>query len=118
MKRVIGKLNTVTSDGRIIRKIHLSEDPIPVLWSDGREPPERRIVGTATVRTDGDDIVADIDLRYVGQEDWSGPEIVVTNFEDLNPHMSCVVVNLELDEMALASIFLDDQPDAFGDLNT
>jgi hypothetical protein len=117
VKRTIGRLNTETSDGRIIRKLHLSDDPIPVLVRD-EDDPAARVVGTALVTTTDDgDVVADIDLRNSYRVKFAETGTTVTKFEDLTPHMSCVVVNPDADEMALANIYLDDQPDAFGDLN-
>lgn len=121
MKRVIGKLNTRTSDGRIIRGLTCLDDVIPV---HTRVPDEHRdlplIVGTARTWIDGEDIVADIDFRYTGYESQDGPEVY---YQDLIPHMEVLGVEFSqdgddtvLEGGVLKSIFLDDHPDAFGDL--
>lgn len=123
MRRVIGKLNTETVDGRMIKALHEPDEPIPVrVRVPDKEKDLPLIVGTATWVLDGDDIVADIDFRYTGYEGPDGPEIY---YQDLTPHMEIYAVQhghfregatLVVDVAILKAIFLDDQPDAFGDL--
>lgn len=127
MRRIVGKLNTVTNDGRMIKTLHEPTERIPVFAKNQHDLPI--IVGTATWHLDEDFIVADIDLRYEGFEDWSGLEITKKEFKDLNAHMMLAVPQHHWEEGEdnaigvyivdvgiLQSLFLDDQPDAFGDL--
>lgn len=114
MKRIIGKLNTETSDGRMIKALETPEyeHTIPVRV---RTDPDglSHVVGTATWTLEGDDIVAEIRLDNEG-----------TDFETLIPHMEIIAFEHHnedalyvVDLGGLRSIFFDDQPDAFGDLN-
>lgn len=119
MKRVVGKLNTRTTDGRIIRGLTCLDEVIPVVVRDPKDW-SPLIVGTARTWIEGEDIFADVDLRYTGYESQDGPEIL---YQDLTPHMEVIGVefNQEGDDTVmeggvLRSLFLDDQPDAFGDL--
>lgn len=115
-KRVIGKLNTQTSDGRMIKTLHEPDEPIPVHVRDADGLSV--VVGSATWSLDGDNIVAEIETPFDGLEDEDGKTLI--------PHMEIYAVQhghfregatLVVDVAILKSIFLDDQPDAFGDLS-
>lgn len=108
MRRVIGKLNTWTDDGRIIKALQTQadpNDPIPVSARGEHPAGLTTLIGTATWGIEGDDIVAEITLR----SDCG------VNAEDLNPHMEVYLVNGDVG--ILKGIFFDERPDAFGDLN-
>lgn len=124
MKRIVGKLNTVTSDGRMIKALETPEyeHTIPVRV---RTDPDGHAatVGKATWALEGDNIVADIMLKY-GDKSRFRHEGVVFNFETLTPHMEIIIFEHHqegevriVDLGGLRSIFFDDKPDAFGDLN-
>lgn len=123
MKRVIGKLNTLTSDGRMIKTLHEPTEPIPVRWRP-YENDNPRLIGSATWGLEGDDIVAEISLLTDRVEWWGEPHYRTMAVEDLTPHMEINAPEHHqegdtwvVDVGILKAIFLDDQPDAFGDLN-
>lgn len=123
MRRVIGKLNTLTSDGRMIKAFETPEyeHTIPVRV---RTDPHghSHVVGVATWELEGDNIVAEIRLKY-GDKGQFRHEGTVFDFETLIPHMEIIAFEHHqegdvwvVDLGGLRSIFFDDQPDAFGDL--
>lgn len=111
MKRIVGKLNTVTVDGRMVRGLTCLDEPIPVERRPYRDDLPH-IIGSALCHLEGEDIVAEITTE---------PTVAV---EDLTPHMSVIGVEfsqendvLVMEGGVLRSLYLDQQPDAFGDLN-
>lgn len=126
MKRVIGKLNTRTSDGRMIKALYAQSDPSEPIPVRVRTDPygHTHVVGRATWAIEGDNIVADIMFKY-GDKMRFRHEGVVFNFEILVPHMEIFALEYHHEEDGtvvvvdvgiLKAIFFDDQPDAFGDL--